>query len=289
MSEVTQTHVLNMSLLIRPEPFTGATPFNDFIDGFEKASLVNKWTEDEKKVWIAALIQGPAASGYNDLTAEQKVDFQTLVQALRSTYEPPEKLALHKAELKSRKRKPGEQISDLLTNVKDLVRLAYPNLPPEARADIVLDSFTDALLPEDLRLSVKQSLPKTPDQAARNATTYEAIHLSEGKNIKPASWVPTSITQPATPLPKIESSAMETDAVERRSDAVLEELRKLRAEVEELKRGHRPPSTYMQNRFHRPDPDTHKGPTSRKCYFCGKPGHVQKDCRLRQGNARGRR
>lgn len=267
-----------MSLLVRPEPYTGVSPFNEFVDVFDKAAKVNKWTDGEKLDWMAVLIQGPAASAYNELTADQKVDFATLVLALRSKYEPPEKLALYKAQLKARKRMPGESISDLLNDVKEKVRLAYPSLTAEARSDIALDYFLDALKPESLRLSVRQSLPKTPDQAARNATTYEAIHLSENSSSERTGTIPPTSPQAPTHIKK-ESAHVEVDVVTQREDPVLQELRKLRAEVEHLKRSITPSTTQT----------TTPNQNLRKCYYCGKAGHIQRDCRKRQGNARGRR
>ena len=79
----------------------------------------------------------------------------------------------NRLELKSRRRKPDEDIQSLAQEVERLVHRAYPRAPADLRETLSLDSFIDAL---DAHL--KSALTVTLNEAVATALRLEAINLS---------------------------------------------------------------------------------------------------------------
>jgi len=79
-------------------------------------------------------------------------------------------------ELKSRRRKPDEDIQSLAQEVERLVHRAYPRAPADLRETLSLDCFIDAL--DALQCRLREREPVTLNEAVATALRLEAINLS---------------------------------------------------------------------------------------------------------------
>ena len=85
-----------------------------------------------------------------------------------------DKAEKHQVELRIRRRKTGESLSDLHQDIRSLTVLAYPQLTADAREQIGSDHFTNALGDADLALEIKERSPKSLEEALCIALRLEA-------------------------------------------------------------------------------------------------------------------
>ena len=71
--------------------------------------------------------------------------FDDMVYKLRQRYGSLEQIESYRIELKQRKRRPGESLSQLLTDVRRLFTQAYPGPPNYMSKIAAKDAFIDAL------------------------------------------------------------------------------------------------------------------------------------------------
>jgi len=82
------------------------------------------------------------------------------------------------ATVKSRRRKPDEDIQSLAQEVERLVNRAYPRAPADLRETLSLHSFIDALDDPPLQCRLREREPVTLIEAVATALRLEAINLS---------------------------------------------------------------------------------------------------------------
>jgi len=80
--------------------------------------------------------------------------------------------------LKSRRRRPDEDIQSLAQEVERLVHRAYPRAPADLRETLSMDSFIDSLYDPPLQCPLREREPVTLNEAVANALRLEAINLS---------------------------------------------------------------------------------------------------------------
>jgi len=83
-----------------------------------------------------------------------------------------------KLELKSRRRKPDEDIQSLAQEIERLVCHAYPRAPADLRETLSLGSFIDALDDPYLQCRLREREPFTLNEAVAAALRLEAIAVS---------------------------------------------------------------------------------------------------------------
>ena len=82
-------------------------------------------------------------------------------------------------ELKSRRRRKGEQLQEVFQDIKRLMALAFPGEVGTMAEITAIDTFTDALADRELRKQVLQRSPATLAEALTWAIHIEAIDESE--------------------------------------------------------------------------------------------------------------
>ena len=105
-----------------------------------------------------------------------------MVEALQAKIQPEQQRKVHKLFFSARRRKNGEEIVDLATNLRQLAALAYQNTENSLVEEELVDQFICALDTKELRVGVSQSDPKTLDEAVNIALRLESIHLAENQN-----------------------------------------------------------------------------------------------------------
>ena len=105
-------------------------------------------------------------------------NFQEAIEALRKRFEPESKKELYMAELQTRMKRRNEDWSLFGDDLKQLADKAYPELAEEARKRFALNQYLAHLSHPQVAFSVKQSKPKSVDEAVRLTLEMESYLLS---------------------------------------------------------------------------------------------------------------
>ena len=96
------------------------------------------------------------------------------------------RVKLHKAEFRER----DEKLPDLTSSLRRLASRAYPEAVPHLQDSLAKDQFIDALEDREIRIKLRESAPKTLDEAVRRALQIEAMYEAESRRSKGRSvWV----------------------------------------------------------------------------------------------------
>jgi hypothetical protein len=165
---------------LRPDTFDGSGILDDFVAHFEAVADLNQWNVDLKGKYLAACLRGTAQGVLGDLEGHQRKQYETVLGALRRRFGHENQVDLFRAQLKSYKRKKGSTLAELCQEIRRLTRKAYPNVTAELMDSFARDQFIDALGDTNHQWFVKQSRPKSLQDAERTAVEYEAFQLATG-------------------------------------------------------------------------------------------------------------
>ena len=96
-----------------------------------------------------------------------------LTKVLESRFGGRSSTDKHRIELRNRRHRPGESISNLHVDIRRLAALAFPEVEHKAHETIACDYFLDALNDPDLALKVRERQPTDLDSAFRTASQLE--------------------------------------------------------------------------------------------------------------------
>ena len=111
-------------------------------------------------------------------------NYATLKGALREKFVPKERVELHKAEFRARHRERDKKLPDLASSLRRLVSRAYREAVPDLQDSLAKDQFIDALEDREIRIKLRESGPKTLDEAVRRALQIEAMYEAESRSSK---------------------------------------------------------------------------------------------------------
>ena len=134
---------------------------------------MNKWDDTQRCQQLAVSLRGRAQMS---LKEDEKLCFDDLEKALQSRIQPEQQKKIHKLTFNARRRKSGENIVDLATDLRQLAASAYQSKDASL---IEEDQFIRALDTKELRVGVSQPDPNTLDEAVKLALRLESIHLTE--------------------------------------------------------------------------------------------------------------
>ena len=101
-----------------------------------------------------------------------------------------ERVKLHKAEFRARRRERDKKLPDLSSSLRRLASQAYPEAVPHLQDSLAKDQFIDALEDREIRIKLRESGPKTLDEAVHRALQIEAMYEAESRRSKGRSvWV----------------------------------------------------------------------------------------------------
>jgi len=126
---------------IRCDKFDGKTCVDTYLAKFESCAEYNNWTVKDKAAHLKSALTGNAA---NLLQGNARATYDEVVELLQRRYGNSQQQEKFRLELKSRRRKPDEDIQSLAQEVERLVHRAYPRAPADLRETLSLDSFIDA-------------------------------------------------------------------------------------------------------------------------------------------------
>ena len=229
----------------RPPTYDGTTSWQDFLVQFEMISSVNQWNNAMKAYELATSLRGMAQGIVTDIEPEKRLDYNRLVTALTSRFEPENQANMYKSQLNSIFRKSGQTLPELGQEIRRVTRLAYPTAPIEIRDQLAKDSFVRAVSDPKIQLSIFQRDPKTIDDCIRFGLDYEAF-VMEQKRFNPKHGL---------------RMQYETDLKEDDYSEIGLRLAKMSQQITDLTESQIKPKK-----------------RSMECFYCGVKGHFKKEC-----------
>ncbi|CAG2208406.1 unnamed protein product [Mytilus edulis] len=193
---------------------------------------------------LATSLRGVAQGIVTDIEPAKRLNYDYLVSALTSRFEPANQVNMYKVQMNSIYRKPSQTLPEMAQEIRRVTRQAYPTAPIEIRDQLAKDCFVRAINDPKIQLSIFQREPKTIDDCVRFGLEYEAFTVDQ-KRLNNA--------KPATRMLSENDDSAEYDVVTR--------LAKISEQMEKL-------TNKEGQNFSR-----------MTCFYCGNKGHIKKECR----------
>ena len=271
-----QARMVGRPLTIKPDPYDGKSDWLEYVVYFEQMSEMYGWDHLTMAMVLGLSLRGGARSVLVSLTLAQRRDYKVLKGALTQAFCPTQQIYLYQAELKGRTKQTGEGLSDLGHDIMRLVKLAYPSADAETRETVAISAFLDALPGNamETRLSVLRTRPRTMLEVVALAIEVETV---VDANNHRKSHVRRDVNQLESE--KAPSRETENEKLRKAVDKLTDTVNGMGKRQDKDRDGKKP--------YRNPKP--HDQRETRKCYNCGKPGHLSKNCRSpkKQGNEGG--
>ncbi|VDI61377.1 Hypothetical predicted protein [Mytilus galloprovincialis] len=138
---------------------------------------------------LATSLRGVAQGIVTDIEPAKRLNYDYLVSALTSRFEPANQVNMYKVQMNSIYRKPSQTLPEMAQEIRRVTRQAYPTAPIEIRDQLAKDCFVRAINDPKIQLSIFQREPKTIDDCVRFGLEYEAFTVDQKRlnNAKPAT------------------------------------------------------------------------------------------------------
>lgn len=233
--------------------YDGKTDLFSYLTQFELISELNNWSSEKKAIQLAVSLSGNAAQILNDIPFGSLRDYNMIKQCLIDRFQPQNQRKLHVAKLRARTRRRNETLEDLAHDIKNMVRLAYPDLDMKCREDMALECFADAINDEQLRRDLIVGGPKTMSEAIRLATEAELSYSRKGVF---ARQIYDDTLEPI--LQRINQLEMANDT--------------------RINNIERPQSKLVTNSYRNENNQENMKKKKGVCFKCGSPDHFKKYC-----------
>ena len=255
---------------IKPATYDGTGSWKDYKAHFDACCRINGWSKEEKGLYLSVSLRGQAQGILSHLSQDSN-DFDKLMTALEERFAPPNQAELHRAQLRERRQKASETLSEMAQDIRRLTNLAYPSAPTDVRDVLAKEQFIDSLASSDMRLRVKQARPTDLNDAVRHALELEAFNRAEKKLTAGKGYL-QSVEEPNDPkydklVSDMEELKQTMSDMKHGFESMLDQKRVQNSPGARTKAFH-PSSTKSFNR------NEHK----RRCYLCGSTSHLKRNC-----------
>ncbi len=249
---------------MKPATYDGSGSWLDYKAHFEVCADLNEWSQREQGMYLAASLRGQAQAVFGNLP-RGSYDYDDLVKCLEERFAPPNQTELHRVQLRERRQRASETLSELGQDVRRLTNLAYPTAPSDLRETLAKEQFVDALVSSDMRLRIKQARPHDLNDAVRHAVELEAFDRAERKHMEGQGYMRTTS----------ERSPGQDNTMDRDFKALQKSVAELQQSFTTWKLAQANPLT---NVSYKPrNTGTWTG-TKRKCFICGSEDHLRLNC-----------
>ena len=242
------------------DPFTRVSPgilFDDWYPSLQRAAEWNSWSEAETLIQFAGYLRGRALQEWGLLPASDKSTLERAVDTLRNRLDPVSR-TLAAQDFRHTSQKHGESVADFIRRLEQMFKLAYGR-------DEMSDETRKMLLHRQLQEGLPYELMKAP--AVSGSHSYPELCLAARNEEKRLAELakrrlysqPTNTSPGGGPRPRVVTrpDAVDDTSASGRSD---------------LAGGGRGAGSVL-------------GP--RRCYSCGRPGHLSRNCPTQPRGGRG--
>ena len=165
--------------LVLPESFNGETDYCDWIDHFENVAALNAWDDSAKLQWLMVRLTGRAQNASKRIPEATRRSYSDTLAALKRRFEPDSKRELYAAEFQTRRKCRTESWPDFAEDLQKLADRAYSYLQEEAKEKMSLARYLDQITDPQISFGVKQSRPRTLNDAVAATLELESFKSSK--------------------------------------------------------------------------------------------------------------
>ena len=170
--------------LVQPESFNGETDYCDWIDHFENVATLNAWDEGAKLQWLMVRLTGRAQNALKRIPEATQRSYSDTLAALKRRFEPDSKRELYAAEFQTRRKCNMESWPDFAEDLLKLADRVYSYLQEEAKEKMSLARYLDQITDPQISFGVKQSRPRTLNDAVAATLELESFKSSKACSYK---------------------------------------------------------------------------------------------------------
>ena len=148
--------------------YGGKASWGVFKQQFETIAEYNQWNDVSKAVHLTATLRGEAANVLETIPEGTNSKYQDLLKALELRFGEQNRKDFHMLQLKTRQQKPDETLQELASDIERLVLISYKDCPADAKEQIAVQHFIDAIRNSD----IKKALRISECRNLRSTTTY---------------------------------------------------------------------------------------------------------------------
>jgi hypothetical protein len=137
--------------------YDGTSSLETFLAKFKNLASYYRWNERDRVFHLRACLDGAARQILWD--ANENASFEQIIRLLRSRFGNEHQAERYRAELRKRRRKRGEKLQDVYTDIRRLMSFAYPGPTSETSEIVARDAFLDALGDRSLRVRILEHEP----------------------------------------------------------------------------------------------------------------------------------
>ena len=259
--------------MVLPEPFSGETSWDDWRLHFEDVAEVNSWSADDKLKWLRVRLTGRAQRAFHRLPAESQATYAAATTAMQQRFEPKSRMTRYQAEFDARRKKPTENWADLADDLRSLADKAYPDLQVEARECLALQRYLQQLEQPQVAFGVKQTRPKTVDDAVAATLEMESYAATRPTGVSALQELRNGDDSSSKPQ-EVGVAAVTNDPTAQlttRMERLMERIVTLEKQHAPRDRGHESTRPRWMSR-----------PTQQRrrvvCWNCQRPGHIARNC-----------
>lgn len=271
--------------------YDGQSELEAFLRRYEVCARHNGWTAAQRLDQLMCALVAPADQLLWDYDATTVVTWQDLVKKLRTRYGSGEQTALYQTRLNLLKQKNGDELIDVVQEVRRLMTLAYPGCGTEFAEVLAKRAFFAAMRDQRLALRVQETEPKTLDQAYKTASRLDGYRQAAEKGQDQYDRRYGNVRTVQEPL---RSEAEWRQVLRQELMPQARRLERLEQALEAI--GEKSRSRFSANtpwnereadRRERTTPDPRgkrleKKTRDDRCFVCRKPGHFARDCEVQQ-------
>ena len=234
--------------------YDGKTRWQTFYHQFE--AVTQDWSEDKKLYHLLSCLTADAADFVFELESHVRDSYHSLTEELDRRFKTIETPQMCARQFYRRKLRSGETIKQFASELKSLVRKAYPQgLDRSAMERMMIKQFFDGLDDDDLRYNIEYlKMPKGLDEAIELVHEHDQFKRINRENVKQKvnAVQPSPGQRPQSPASSVPNQSYAN-------------------EIKEIKLA----LTQLTNQVDKLMNSQQQG---RKCYKCGREGHFKRAC-----------